>query len=504
MRVKSVQIKNIKGFSDSDIIEFSPKINVLIGHNNAGKSTISKSVCVLQNFSSMGLDDIRMGTDSGQIEVAIENIDTTILKTQQINSGNTGHIKILFSKKEGQITTEFESSAVNHSFSQFSTVEPNNFIYPYLSKRKVLGMEQQLNLDRTSAVTGNFQNLHAKISRLSTTEYPAHTEYVEICKKILDFVVTSSASKAGVQGGLIVNNYENIPIENMGEGVPNILGLIVDLCVAKNKLFIIEEPENDLHPKAIKNLFEFIIQKSEYNQFIITTHSNIVTKYLGSEPESKLFHVTSEIVDNIPTSSVRPVGRSAEERISVLEDLGYEFFDYDLWQAYLILEESSAERIIRDFLIPEFVSNLKYKLKTIASQGISDVKPRFNDFQRLFVFIHTAPAYKDRAWVLVDGDTEGQHVINELKDKFKSWGNDHFKYLSKSDFEEFYPDRFKEDVSKALVIPDKAKKRKAKEDLLNQVLVWINSNKETAKSEFKESASEVISFLSSIDKALGE
>ena len=40
----------------------------------------------------------------------------------------------------------------------------------------------------------------------------------------------------------------------MGEGVANIVGLLVDLCLAENKLFLIEEPENDIHPKALKGL----------------------------------------------------------------------------------------------------------------------------------------------------------------------------------------------------------------------------------------------------------
>jgi predicted ATPase len=34
----------------------------------------------------------------------------------------------------------------------------------------------------------------------------------------------------------------------MGEGVMNILGLIVHLAIAENRLFLVEEPENDVHP----------------------------------------------------------------------------------------------------------------------------------------------------------------------------------------------------------------------------------------------------------------
>ncbi|MBI5893323.1 MAG: AAA family ATPase [Deltaproteobacteria bacterium] len=503
MWVKSVQIKNIKGFSDSQKIEFSPRINVLIGNNNAGKSTVLRSIFQLQDFNSISNNDIRKGQTVADMEIEIDGVDSSLIPISGVKLPEKTNVSMRFFKErqnpERSITTHSQG---HYDFPQIHQAEPKNFIYPYLSKRKVNVFDQQININSTISVTGDLRFLHAKINRLSNPSFPAHSEYTESCNKILGFTVTSSASTGGVQGGLIVNNFENIPLEMMGDGVPNILGLLVDLCVANNKLFIIEEPENDLHPKAIKNLIEFIIQKSKHNQFIITTHSNIVTKYLGSEPDSKLFHVTSTLVENIPTSSVHPIGNSPEERISVLEDLGYELFDVDLWQAYLILEESSSERIIRDFLIPEFFPGLNNKLKTIASQGISDVEPRFNDFRRLFVFIHTSLAYKDRAWVLVDGGKEGKDVIQRFKDTFKSWDESHFVPLSKEDFEEYYPARFNEDTSKVLIIPDKAKKRKAKEELLNQVLAWISSNKEAAKSEFKESAAEVISFLSSINKTL--
>ena len=51
----------------------------------------------------------------------------------------------------------------------------------------------------------------------------------------------------------------------MGEGVTNILGLITDLCVAENNIFLIEEPENDIHPKALKALLDLIASKADAN-----------------------------------------------------------------------------------------------------------------------------------------------------------------------------------------------------------------------------------------------
>jgi hypothetical protein len=87
--------------------------------------------------------------------------------------------------------------------------------------------------------------------------------------------------------------------------------LIIYLATAKNKLFLIEELENDIHPEALKQLLELIIEKSDGNQFIITTHSNIVMKYLGACEETKILQVTMELnKDGIPTSSVKDIKTS--------------------------------------------------------------------------------------------------------------------------------------------------------------------------------------------------
>lgn len=86
----------------------------------------------------------------------------------------------------------------------------------------------------------------------------------------------------------------------------------------------------------------------------------------------------------------------------MLEELGYEAFDFGQWKAWLILEESSAEVIIREFLIPTFVHKLINKLKTYSARSLSEIELKFKDFNNLFVFVHLEQIYKNKAWVIVD------------------------------------------------------------------------------------------------------
>jgi recombinational DNA repair ATPase RecF len=50
MWVKSLQLERVKRFLDSRLIEFSKEINLLGGANNSGKSTVLRSIALLQPF----------------------------------------------------------------------------------------------------------------------------------------------------------------------------------------------------------------------------------------------------------------------------------------------------------------------------------------------------------------------------------------------------------------------------------------------------------------------
>ena len=291
-----------------------------------------------------------------------------------------------------------------------------------------------------------------------------------------------------------------IPVTTMGEGIINILAFLVHLSSATGKLFLMEEIENDLHPAALKRLLDFIISKSQKNQFIISTHSNIVVRHLGTALNSKLFSVEMKLEDGsgIPTSTCQPVADNPEDRIHLLESLGYEPFDFYLWKGYLILEESTAERLIRDFFVPFLVPNLQGKLKTIAAQGVTDVEARLSDLMRLFVFIHTAPQYKERAWVAVDGGAKGDELVSNLRQNFKSWPEQHFRCFKAKNFEEYYPAQFQPKASEIFSMAKGLPKQQAKGKLAEEVLQWALDHQQEAKAEFASRAKEILDFLNEI------
>ncbi len=515
MWVSKVHLRNIKGFADSGTIELSKGINVLLGANNAGKSILIKALFILQDARAIQLTDLRIGQNEGSMLIDLEDIpDGYVFPSIDINklvSGTTGKFDFKINYANTNVNNpqiqgnlDFGGSIVQSiagGGGPIGNVEPYNFIYPFLSKRKAISYSEQVNRVNATLVSPNLINIVSKIDRIANPQHPAYEAYKSACESIMGFFVSTFQTVNGKQAGMLINNFDGIPLEAMGEGVANLVGIIVDLCLAENKLFLIEELENDIHPKALKQLLEVIIQKSQTNQFVISTHSNIVTKYLGSVPESKLYYVTWELQNRVPTSQLIEVGNSPDERRKALEDLGYELIDYDLAKAWLILEESSAESIIREHLIPWFAPGLVGKVRTIASQGTSDVEPKFNDFNRLFLFLHLERIYRNCAWVIADGDPSGLAVISRLKQKYtpSGWAGEHFRNLSKSNFEEYYPSRFNDEVSKALATHEREAKQAAKKQLLENVLAWIAGEEQQAKAEFATSADEIITMLKEIE-----
>ncbi|MFE2714017.1 ATP-dependent endonuclease [Streptomyces mirabilis] len=509
MKIARIDLENWKSFAATGQLHLGA-VNVLVGRNNSGKSAILRAVHLMQQGSAISPEDVRIGKSVARVNIILEgdhlagdvnryfgdsNITTNepLPLSFMIGKPRNPDIGIEFNRK-------FDSSRTNAEPAFISAEEPNNFIYTYFSKRKVFGFEEQVNRQNTVRVGTDLRFLVSKVNRLAASDYEGHDEYEKLCNEVLGFRVGTFASRNGSQAGIAIGRHDRIPLEAMGEGVSSMLGLITDLCMADGHLFLIEEPENDIHPESLKALLKAIADKSTSNQFIVTTHSNIVTRYLGAAESSKVFEVQSNYQrGQVPSSTIREIEKTPEARIEVLRSLGYELSDFDLWDGWIILEESSAEMVI-SYLIRWFVPRLA-RVRTVSANGVTKALPTFEDFRRLFLFAHLEKHYQGRAWVVLDGDEPGKDVVGQLQQKYRGWPSVNFRTWTHGDFENYYPERFAERAGEVLALSQK-EKRNAKIALTREVRAWIDQNPDAAKDEFEESAAEVIAFLCEVDERL--
>jgi len=510
MHISRLVISNIRCFANVDL-SLSPNINVLVGENNAGKSTIINAALTLQ-ASVYSPEALRFGTNDGLIQITLAAPVSTSFPEpvrQHLLSRNDAIPSVMTTftfhrspTSSGVGTTTPDGT--NLGFAHFPQAQPNNFIFPYLSLRRAGGLQEVVSAQGAFEAGGTHTFLQAKIGRVYADPTLRPT-YEESCLAVLGFLVSTFPVPNGMAAGLVINarTQQYIFLRDMGAGVANALGLIVDLLVAENKLFLIEELENDMHPGALKSLLELVQRSAQQgNQFIISTHSNVVVRYLGSIPTSRVFQV-ERIGNTIPPESrVAEVPNNPTARRALLNSLGYDLMDYDLYTAWLILEESSAEAIIREFLIPWFAPKVIGRLRTIAASGANDVEARFTDLQRLMTFIHLEPMYRNRAWVWCDGDQAGKDAIAKLKVSFKDWPQEHFVTLETNSFESCYPEEFSSEASRVLAIADRENKRLKKAVLCEQVKAWLREDPERGKNALQLSCATVIAKLSHIEKTV--
>jgi len=71
--------------------------------------------------------------------------------------------------------------------------------------------------------------------------------------------------------------------EDISDGTIQTIALLTAIFDPRSPLVVIEEPENSIHPRALRNLVEDFRLASEKKQILLTTHSPILIDQLKPE-----------------------------------------------------------------------------------------------------------------------------------------------------------------------------------------------------------------------------
>jgi predicted ATPase len=495
----SIRVAGYRSIADSGEIPLGP-VTVLVGLNNSGKSAFLYATYLFQEGGNFTGDDVRIGDDSATAELAFDKpppqfgpYHNTPVSLALSALRHTGQPEII-AKLRGE---KNELRGIK----RFPGKEPLNVILPVLAGRRVGYYRQQPSRESSLSVQPQDSSLVSRIQPLIGSQTQEGIRFAQLCRDVLHVSLQvlpgeNQQSYIGVQ----VDLHTSIPLEAMGTGIAGTLSLLVGLCQAKNKLFLIEEPEDDLHPAALKALLDAIIVASKHNQFLISTHSSIVLTRLGALPETRVVHVTSD--GGLPPTSTFTVKETQEERMGILRDLGYSLADFSLGEGWLIFEESSAERLVYEWLAPWFAPGL-LRLRHVSARGNGRVESLLTDFKEMFLYAHLEPVYRHRAWVILDGDEESLKILEQLKSNFKGWPASRFRHWSEPIIERYYPQQFADKYANEIEgIQNKWKRQEAKQELFKELTAWILEDPERAKRELEISATEMIEVLRSIESDL--
>ncbi len=499
MNIDRIQLTNFKSVEDQSI-ELG-NVTVLIGENNSGKSTIIQALSLLQPTGSViEAELIRVGAAELTIALEIGQISTADGPRFIIPEGHRNRTAKLVRQIPAKSTwISYNDSGGSQPFKGFTPEIKSHYIIPMLAKRKGSHLEETVSTGNR-VLPGGLHQLLPRVQQFSAPSYPHHEAYRQACQAAFGVGIDVVSSANGSKPGLYVGDRE-VPIDQMGDGVLQFVGFATGIIGASGKLFLIEEPENDLHPRALREVLKLIHKASDQNQFVVSTHSAIVLQELASIAGAKTYCVTKEDLGGPPVTRFSLV-ETKEERTQVLLDLGFLPGDFGLWEAWLFLEESSAQSILQQIIIPWFIPQLNGRLQIYSCGGVDKVKAAIDRFGTVMVFMTQESIYKNRTWVIVDGDQAGLDVVEGLRKSFeKSLSAERIRHWSQPHLEEYYPEQFQERVAGLSAIKDRQLRRTAKSVLLKDVLDWSRTAVD-AKEAWESCASELIERMREIAAAL--
>lgn len=333
MEIDKITIKNYKCFDEVGAsVETLKSINVIIGKNNSGKSSVIDIFKFLTTNEKSFFKSRRNGKPP---EIEFEhNVNEQLIRQSFSNSTSGGGIPGGNHQQYGltlvgstlhyvvgenglnsfkNIEREFHPAAKNYIESYVSKI-----VFPlrgkqfsHLSAERDIQPESQ-NSDLTVSTNGiGATNLIQTI--INRDNYDSNL----IEKTLLDKLNEIIEPDINFTRILVQQNEQNnweiyfesaddgrVPLSKMGSGVKTVLLVLILLYVKpkiENKnpndyVFALEELENNLHPSLQRRLYYFIYKfaKSNNSIFFLTTHSNIVIDLYNSLDKTQILHISKQ------------------------------------------------------------------------------------------------------------------------------------------------------------------------------------------------------------------
>lgn len=291
--IKNIEISNFRGIEHLKIEDFA-RVNILVGQNNCGKSTVLEALLLItgmhnpylpQNINAFRSRYIFNGVES--LKYLFYNMDLFqmphFFATQF--DGDTRELSLTIGHKQtggmeksaAMLSTEatkflnmvFLDFAVNGSkynsyivMDSTGTVSEQHFPEDYFEKINTILLSPDIS-------TINLVNDLGEIIKLQQK-----SEVITLLKKFDDRINTLEVINEHVFLGLDGMN-ELIPLAMAGDGMKRYLNIIAAAANRKTNIILIDEIDNGLHYSAYKKLWQalFALAEASNKQIFVTTHS---------------------------------------------------------------------------------------------------------------------------------------------------------------------------------------------------------------------------------------
>jgi putative ATP-dependent endonuclease of OLD family len=530
-------IKNYKCFDETGTsIESLKSINVIIGKNNTGKS----SVIDVFNFLTTHDDTFFKNRRNSNVpELEFETIVTSELirkcfegsfiqnnKLQHLvdsilkyTLGDNGHefksLSVEISEKEKQQFNQFLSSLDEKQQSSFL----DEIFFPFKGKkfshlsaeRDIQPESQNANIGLTTKGIGA-TNLIQKI--INDGKYDSNLIEITLLDQLNKIINPDINFRR-----ILVQRNENdnweiyfessddgrVPLSKMGSGVKTILLVLIHLYVmpkiegknVSDYVFAFEELENNLHPSLQRRLYYFIYEFSQSNKcvFLLTTHSNIVIDLYHSLDDTQILHISKEENRTV----IKPTLKEIEFK-TILDDLDVRASDI-LQSNGIIWVEGPSDRTYINHWLKILAKDLKegyhYVIMFYGGRLLSNVSFDYNTINNELI-----PLLKlnRNAFVIIDRDGKASDTeLNKTKRRIQAeigensaWitkGREIENYISNDALQKWLKEAYSIDCS-----PNNEQNTKLEDNI-------SNIGKKTQKIEYNKTknkyANEIVKYIDS-------
>jgi len=304
IQLKSLNIQNFRGFDNIEMSGFS-KINVLLGENNSGKTSVLESIFLLSGISNPQLAlniNLMRGLNAAKssLKYVFHNLETNNkpLITGSFSQDTNRKIEIspifeknIVSKEIGTSLHDNPSSVVsavslpeilglNYDFTIKKVQEQNKTFKTSLRFDKE-GIKQMLSSNYKEDILSTFlspANINTGLSEHLKTLFVAKKEY--IVNDLLNKFDSKIKGLYVLPDGIYIDKEgiaERMPLQLMGDGIRHFLDIVTTIAANNEQNFIclIDEIENGLHWKSQELMWQtlFALTRTANIQLFITTHS---------------------------------------------------------------------------------------------------------------------------------------------------------------------------------------------------------------------------------------
>lgn len=282
--ITKLELKNFTTFEKLDI-DFSPRINVIIGENGTGKTQLLKASYALSHTSKIDSEDIETTFTKRLVDIFMP-LDDKLGKMRKNGATENASMKITFDKDETfkcSFHTNSQKIAVqdNQNYLEYKKEPvyiPTKEVLSFMKGFTSLYAKYDLSFDETYLDICTLLDLpEMKAERLNPKAKWAMDEIEKICKGKFVFYgggkVTFKTSDAEYSANSMAEGFRKAGMLSRlletGAIEPGVSGTL-----------FWDEPETNMNPKLMRLFVEIMLELSRNGQqIVIATHDYVLLKW---------------------------------------------------------------------------------------------------------------------------------------------------------------------------------------------------------------------------------